>query len=88
MRWLAALLLAGCTPVERIVEVKVPVEVARVPPPELLNCTASITPPAFAPAPDGALLPAEQIPVLQAFVSALYGCHAGWSAWATHEGEP
>lgn len=85
MRWLFVLALSACAQTERIVEVKVPVEIARTPPVELIECTATLTPPLFDPPPEGkgALLPPEQIPIFQAFVATLYGCDAGWRAWAT-----
>lgn len=85
MRWLAALFLAGCAENVRVVEIKVPVEVARTPPDELLNCTSALPIPRFDPAPVGALLTDEQIPVLQSLIASLYGCDAGWRAWATHD---
>jgi len=85
IRLLVVLLLVGCAERVRPVEVKVPVEVARTPPPELLSCTSGITPPLFEPTPGGVRLEQTQVFVLQNMIARLYSCDAGWRAWATHE---
>lgn len=89
---LLCLVLAGCqscppvTPAERVItqEVKVPVEVARTPPPEVLGCWAALPPaPRFQDAPGGLLLPLDQVPVLEAAEAAQRRCDDAWRAWAT-----
>ncbi len=89
---LLCLLLAGCqscpvvTPAERVVtqEVKVPVEVARTAPAEVLGCWGALPPPpAFLDAPGGLLLPTGQITAFLASEAAQRRCDDAWRAWAT-----
>jgi hypothetical protein len=84
-----ALALSACsflpTRVETVI-VKVPVETARPPPPELLECVAKLEAPTFVPRADPAasscLTPkAEQ--VLVRLVDRALTCNGGWKTWAT-----
>ena len=78
----AAAICGACSGAPRVVEVKVPVEVSRRPPAELVGCTAGLPVPVFEAAAGGALLPNKQIPVLQSLIDSLYRCDSGWRAWA------
>lgn len=85
--------LAGCAakPVVRVdvQEVRVPVPVRDLPPPELLACSSEPRPlPHFEPAPGGALLPTTEIPAFQGLVNLLSSCLDAWAAWGTTESEP
>lgn len=89
---LLCLWLTGCescpvvTPAERVVTqtVNVPVETIRTPPPEVLGCWAALPPlPRFQDAQGGLLLPADQVPALEASEAAQRRCDDAWRAWAT-----
>lgn len=84
-------LLTGCTscpvvvPAEKTITqtVNVPVPVARKPGDDVLGCWAAMPPePAYRDAPGGLLLPAAQIPVLEAAEAAKRRCDDAWRAWA------
>jgi hypothetical protein len=80
----AGALLAGCAAEPRVVEVKVPVPVRTAPPPELTNCTKTLSPPTFeACGPDGwSCLSPDQEARFSTFVHVLLTCDRGWRAWS------
>lgn len=83
-----ALTLASCSWLPTRIEtvtVKVPVQVARVPPKELQDCTLRLRAPKFIPAasaPASSCLTPEGERDLTALVDRILTCEAGWRAWA------
>lgn len=88
-----ALGLAACAsapPRVQTVTVKVPVEVAREPPKELVECTADLRAPRFvAPAGPGvsSCLTQEGERDLTSLVDRILTCEAAWRAWASTEAQ-
>lgn len=83
------LLVAGCGLLDqRVVEVKVPVAVRAVPPPELVQCGAGLPLPTFeACAPSGwSCLRPDQEARLRTLVHGLAACNEGWRTFATKPG--
>lgn len=83
---LLALALSGCSwlpTVEVPVEVKIPVPVARIPPPELLHCTENLPRPVFTDCGESVCLSVPEQARFRSLVDRLLVCDGAWRQWAT-----